>query len=133
LGDGVPVRLAGPGHLSMSVEIYFRVARDLDQRHRWEARTAGYMYALYDRSGREVLAYHWHPEGRSHITAPHLHLGAGAEVSRRDLADAHLPTGDIALEDVLRLAITDLGVRPLRRNWSDILDRTRRSGEESAT
>ena len=63
------------------------------------------------------------------MTAPHLHLGAGAEVGRRDLASAHLPTGLITLEDLFRLAITDLGVRPLRRDWSEILDRTRRSRE----
>jgi hypothetical protein len=96
-------------------------------------RIAGYQYALYDADDREILAYHWHPEGSSHVTAPHLHLGAGAEVGRRDLASALPPTGQITLEDVLRFAITDLGVRPLRRDWSEILHRTRRNRAGSTT
>ena len=91
------------------------------------------MYALYDVDGREVVAYHWHPEGRSGVTTPHLHLGTGASVGRRDLAGAHLPTGRILLEDVLRLGVAELGVRPLRRDWREILERARGSREESAT
>jgi hypothetical protein len=90
----------------------------------------GYQYTLRDIDGREIIAYHWHPEGRSHVTTPHIHLGPGAEMGRRDLARAHLPTGQVMLEDVLRFAITELGVRPLRRDWSEVLDRTRRVREQ---
>jgi hypothetical protein len=43
------------------------------------------------------------------------------------LARAHVPSGAVLLEDVLRLAIEDLGVRPARADWSDVLDATRAS------
>jgi hypothetical protein len=65
------------------------------------------------------------------MTAPHLHLGAGAAEGRLrpDLAGAHLPTGHIALQDVLRLAIAELGVRPTRPDWDDVLRTTREAYE----
>ncbi len=133
VGDLDPVPLPGTSRLFLSVWLYYLVTESAQPRGRWVVRIAGYQYALYDVDSREILAYHWHPEGSSHVTAPHLHLGSGAEVGRRDLAGAHLPTGHVALEDVLRLAIADLGVRPLRHDWSEVLDRTRRSREELAT
>ena len=37
------------------------------------------------------------------------------------LARAHIPTGTVQLFDVLRFGIADLGVRPLRADWRDIL------------
>lgn len=79
------------------------------------------MYSLNDAAGREILAYHWHPEGRSRITKPHLQLGKGADVRRTELADAHLPTGNVTLDENLLLAITEFGVRPIRADWHEIL------------
>jgi hypothetical protein len=127
VGDLDPLPLAGAGRLSLSIWHYYHVAEEPERPSHWAVRTAGYQYVLYGADGRAIVAYHWHPAGRSPVITPHLHLGAGAEVGRRDVADAHLPTGHITLEDVLRLAISEFGVRPLRRDWSEILDRTRRS------
>ena len=124
VGDLDPLPLAGAGRLSLSIWHYYRVTEESQRPGHRAVRTAGYRYALYGADGRAIVIYPWHPEGRSHMTTPHLHLGAGAEVGRRDLADAHLPTGHIVLQDVLRLAIAEFGVRPLRRDWSEILDRT---------
>jgi hypothetical protein len=82
--------------------------------------TTGYLYQL--RAGeRELLAYHWHPRGLSPHTDPHMHLGAAAELGFADLGTAHLPTGRIGLEHVLRLAIRDLGVEPRRGDWREVL------------
>jgi hypothetical protein len=83
---------------------------------------AGYFYALHDRDEREIVAYHWHPEGRSPIVTPHLHLGPGAAVGRLELTRGHLPTGRIGVSTLLQFAIRDLGVRPLRDDWVAILD-----------
>ncbi len=44
----------------------------------WTATVSTYRYGLYDRDGREILSYHWHPDARSHVTTPHLHLGAAS-------------------------------------------------------
>ena len=76
------------------------------------------------------MAYHWHPTERSDVMFPHLHLGPGAKAEQSELMKAHLPTGGIALEDVLRLAIRDFAVRPRRRNWAEILDSTQTAVEE---
>lgn len=86
--------------------------------------TTRYLYGLDDESGQEVLSYQWHPDSRSPITWPHLHLAAGAEVAHLHVARAHLSTGRVSIEQVLRLAIGELGVEPLRDDWSDVLDRT---------
>jgi hypothetical protein len=43
-------------------------------------------------------------------------------MGRPELINAHFPTGRIALEDVLRLAITEFGVRPPRSDWAEVYD-----------
>jgi hypothetical protein len=84
------------------------------------------MYALEMslQNQTELLAYHWHPNAPGEITIPHLHLSAAAQVRYAPLVKAHLPTGFVALQDVLRLAVDDLGVRPLRADWRTVLDET---------
>lgn len=83
------------------------------------ANVDGYRVELARADGRTILAYHWHPVGVSPVTWPHLHIG-GSLVGI-DLSKAHLPTGVVALQDVLRFAIADLGVEPLRDDWSEVL------------
>ncbi len=82
----------------------------------------GYAYSLDDADGREILAYHWDPRRSSHVRRPHLHLGAGARLGREDLLGSHLPTGFVAVQDLLLFAIRDLGVRPLRPDWESVLE-----------
>jgi hypothetical protein len=43
---------------------------------------------------------------------------------RTSLNDLHLPTGYVTLEEVIRFCLTDLRVRPLSRDWHDILQRS---------
>lgn len=76
--------------------------------------------------GPEVCSYQWHPVGQSPVTIPHLHIGRGATgnvttFGPRGLHRIHFPTKHIAVEDVLRLAITELGVEPRRPDWDAIL------------
>jgi hypothetical protein len=122
--DDAYARLDGAVRLSLAVEIYYRVvetpADGVDGP--WRVVIVSYIYTLYDADDALLLSYHWHPEGCSPITTPHLHLGSAA-VTQALLADAHLPTGIVSLPDMVRLAIRDLRVRPLRRNWSQVLDR----------
>lgn len=53
-----------------------------------------------------------------------MHLGPGAEIGFAPLHRAHLPTGRIAIEDLLRIAITEFGARPRRTDWQEVLDQT---------
>jgi hypothetical protein len=118
--------LPGQRGLALIVEQRYQII-ETDDRDRgpWKVSTAAYQYALDDADGREIIAYHWHPRGRSSETRPHLHLGAGAKVAYDVRAEAHLPTNRIALEDFLWLLIDGVGVEPRRDNWRDILAASR--------
>jgi len=85
---------------------------------------------LFDRDGRELIAYHWDTVGASSVTTPHMHVGStlahpGVSKPLRELVrrfgKAHLPTGYVTLAELLRVAITDLGVEPLRDDWQTVL------------
>lgn len=128
LGEGAPVPLAGTTRLALVVVQHYHVTRPEPPRGPWKVSTVGYEYALEDAEGHEIIAYHWHPGGPE-VTFPHLHLRTGAGAVRQELVQAHIPTGRIALEDVLRFAITVFGVRPQRDDWSDVLDRTQAAYE----
>ncbi len=91
----------------------------LDQQR--AATTRAYRYKLESGDGQEVLSYHWHPAGRSHVTEPHLHLGSLGGTFERLLAGRHLPTGEVSFQQFVRFLITEVGVRPLRDDWERVL------------
>jgi hypothetical protein len=129
------VQLASANAFSLALEYQFRIERSAADSNIWEARQVAYYYYFDDLQGREIFAYHWHPHVEG-MTYPHLHISPGAVRSavieraglseqanalRADLAAAHLPTGPIALERVLWLAIAQFGATPLRRDWRRLL------------
>ena len=126
LGPGAPVALRGTSRLRLTVRLRYRIV-ERPSRAGWVVEVAAYEYRLSDRDDREIMAYHWHPEGSSHVRTPHLHLGPGADVGLRALTTAHLPTGPIHLADVIDLAIESLGALPLRNDWRQVLDAARRA------
>jgi hypothetical protein len=117
LGDGDPVELGGSGGLSLAV---IEQVLALPVESSWEARGRAYKYTLAV-GGSELLAFHWHPPGPNGVRTPHLHVGAEIRIGDRWLAKAHLPTGVVALADVLALALGELGVRPLCDDWRTVL------------
>jgi hypothetical protein len=120
LADGDPVRLRDELRLTLDVTEQYRVCEDTDG---WRVEIVGYLYAIeYD--GRELVAYHWHPHGDSPITWPHMHVGADIRVGDRWLGKVHLPTGTVGLEQVVALAIVELGAEPLRDEWERLIDET---------
>ena len=121
LGNGDPVKLAGESRLSLSLRQNYRIVEFEGPRGPWKVQTVAYAYRL-DAPAGELIAYHWHPQGLSTVTSPHLHLGAGAELGFALLQGAHVPTGRIAIEDLLRLAIGELAVQPLRDDWREVLE-----------
>ncbi|HEY8489979.1 MAG TPA: hypothetical protein VIO14_03205 [Dehalococcoidia bacterium] len=98
----------------------------------WKVITVAYWYSLEDLESREVLAYHWHPNSGSPLVTPHLHLGTAYAVDPGPLVRCHLPTGRVAVEDVIRLAI-ELGARPLQKRWERILDEGQAAYEQWRT
>jgi hypothetical protein len=121
LGQGEPIRLRGPQRIHLRVRMRVRLFQAEPPRGLWDTQTAAYDFRLSAQGDREIVAYHWHPEGQSHVQTPHLHLGPGAEIGHAALRQAHLPTGSVPIQDVLRLAIETFEVEPIRRDWDRVL------------
>ncbi len=129
LGDGLPQKLRGTDLSLVLRQRYYVIKVEDPNRGPWKVSTAEYDYNFRDSETRVVIAYHWHPGGRQKVRRPHLHLDRGAEVGRQELHRAHIPTGRVAIEDVIRFAINELGVEPRRDDWEQILDQAQRVHE----
>lgn len=84
-----------------------------ESRPGWRVTTDAYSYRLDDGTGQELASWHWHPATGNHH--PHLHVAA------EPISGAHLPTGRVSIESVLRLLLTDLKVLPARDHADDFL------------
>lgn len=125
--------LVTPHDLFLKISVQYRVVENRSERLRrqWRISTASYWYTIEDKSGHEVVAYHWHPGAEGAVKTPHVHLGFGLGQIRAEFQKKHLPTGRVALEDILRCLITEFGVSPLRADWDLVLRRTLHSFERS--
>lgn len=87
-----------------------------------------YVQRVSTADGEESLAFHWTPSstGPNTVTVPHLRIGPAIVAGQtapgpRDLHKAHVPTGRVSLAAVVRLAIAEFGVAPLRADWERVL------------
>jgi hypothetical protein len=114
-----PLRLqsATLGSVQLRFRQQFRVIRD--GRSSFHVSTAAYFYRLDDAAGHELAAWHWHPGSR--VAYPHAHVACDTLTSA-----AHLPTGRVSIESVLRLLLNDLGVRAKRNDFADVLNEAER-------
>ena len=113
-----------------SIAMRFRVAANTSGEDRWEIQTFAYSYLLF-RDDKEEVGYHWDDEAVAGVPTPHVHFGkdlAHTGLPREDrdrlvtLAAAHMPTGLVPFTQILRAAIRDLGVEPLRRQGEGVED-----------
>ncbi len=132
-GDPFPLPRARGPSLRARLRQNFRIVRAEGQRGPWTVTITAYHYTLEESDGREVVSFQWHPTGPGALPYPHLHLGDAADVGRAELQGAHIPTGRVALEQVLRFAIETFKVRPRRGDWRDVLFGTRRRFEQWRT
>lgn len=121
LNERRPVRIRGVSRLWLSLQQYYRIVESQVPRTQWTVIETGYRYRIMDSDQREILAYHWHPTGRSSFISQHLHIGHGAMAAREELQTAHLPTGYVALADIIRLIIRDFRATPRRHDWESVL------------
>ncbi len=89
LGEGVATLSGG-----IATQFRMRIGYSLDATDErpplWSTRIASYEFTLHGADGREIVAWHWHPQARGEIAEPHLHLGAGSGVAGA-LAKGHCP------------------------------------------
>jgi hypothetical protein len=104
----------------------------------YDVRIAGYAYDVLDTEGREIIAYHWHPSGVSHVRRPHLHLSSklqpidiGRQQEPLRLANLHLYTGAMTPADFVELLIQELDVRPRTSGWERVLEEHRATLERT--
>jgi hypothetical protein len=129
LAGGEPVPLGGASQLRLTVLQQYRIVEDSGPRGPWKVQTVAYTYAFDDVDANELVGFHWHPRGPSPVTWPHLHVGPAAQVGAYIAPSTHIPTGRVSLEEVIRLAITELGVDTERDDWADVLDETQTAYE----
>lgn len=126
VGGGQPrIVLGGQTRYYLDLAQQFKVVEDeAADRGPYRVSTLQYVYELLDENGDRLLGFHWHPQsGASPYPHPHLHVGGGLGGIRRAPLKYHVPTGRVCLEQVLRFAISEMYVRPRRRDWSEILAR----------
>ncbi len=125
-GRAVPVQLNsqfGPVHL----EITLRCVAISADRRQVGLRAAWYRYTLLPEGQHEPM-FRWEyvsaPDGEDAFWARH-HLQGPAPINVGSqyvsLNDLHVPTGPVAIEEVVRFCINDLGVAPLADDWHTLL------------
>ena len=132
LGNFDTTPLRGTARIGLSVECVARVVQTKSDESNaaFDFQIVRYTYRLATRDDSELLAFHWTPDAdiRAEVTYPHLHIGRILTANQtalrpRDLHKAHIPTGIVPLGAIIRMAITEFGVTPLRSNFEEILRR----------
>lgn len=104
-----------------------RVAQQADKT--WRLRTTRYMYriqATQDPQDDDCLRWEYvsREERNDGYCRHHLHMQGEYELGpkrRIHLADAHIPTGWVTIEEIIRFLITDLGVPSKSDDWEKLL------------
>ncbi len=106
--------------LMLVFSLQLEPVKDADQ---WRMTTRRYDFTLVSRtrSTEVVFGWHWHPASkRSRITYPHVHVPSASAFKTR-----HIPTGRVALEDVILFGFDDLGVLPAHQDARRIVAEVR--------
>lgn len=119
-GNTVRVQSASDSHLRVEIGQRFRIVASEQERLSWTVLVTRYEFSISDDDEKEIVAYHFHP-GEQAFEGSHLHILSGAGTIRPDLRAAHLPTGPIAAQDFILMAIRDFNVRPLRSDYLRVL------------
>jgi hypothetical protein len=126
--------------LQLKIALDYQVLLDAREYNRplYRAEIARYLYVVHDVRGRELFAYHLHPDSVSDVWTPHLHVSVAQNVAlpsgpgnrgnaELPLGKLHFPTRRIDPSQLVRFLITELGVGPRRPDWESVLDRIERS------
>jgi len=104
----------GNSGLLLSLNQVYDIVEAEGERGRYKVATRSYIYTLYDKDG-EIVGFHYHPDQTPDIGFCHMHF------RRSDYKRAHFPTGRVAIEEVVALAIRDFGVAPRRDDHEEII------------
>lgn len=87
-----------------------------------------YEYAIeVAETNQEIVAFHWSGRGNGEVPFAHMHLGHANTVSDPFIGPkAHIPTGRVAIEDVIYFLIKELRIHPGTDDWQEILAEVRK-------
>lgn len=124
-GRGMVLKSQGkPITLLLAIQVEIVSGRQGVADERFKVSTRKWIHALR-REGREMVAYHWHPDEPGDKSYPHLHLDGKSS--------PHYPTGRVLIEDVLMLAV-EVGAEPINREkWDECYARNRSNFALGAT
>jgi len=115
------------GALQLSAGQRFRIVQHRDSGE-FITIVISYWYTLTTAGGAEILAWHWTPDAfdPSQRQWPHVHvghavLGGGGTYLPGSFGRLHIPTEVVPFAAVVRFAIEELGVSPLRGDWPAVL------------
>ncbi|GLW32307.1 hypothetical protein [Actinoplanes regularis] len=117
---GGPMLLTGEG-LQLDVGLQYELIKTGETgKNAYRVTTRAYAYTLLDEDNKPLYGWHWHPFGKSSFFAPHTHpfgMGAHSILPHR----AHMPSGRVSLESVVRCCIDQLGADAARDDWDKLL------------
>jgi hypothetical protein len=115
---------------------------DMDDGRKKHVQIREYIYQIIsEQDNKPLFEFHWHPEKFDRNTLepriykpgekppfPYPHVHVRAQDNRFDnLHKKHIPTGQIVFEDVLYFLLTDCGMKPLRKDWEEVLATTKKN------
>lgn len=120
-------------------KLFIDISQEIQQpnvRNNYLVSTKSYMYSILDAKNKELIGFHYHPElDDDPIIHPHIHVYADADqrFAEFNLHKRHIPSGRVALEDVLEWLIVEMQVKPRQSNWQKVLQLTRRKFKQNCT
>lgn len=127
--------------LGLTVGIDYEIVRtDKTGSSKFKVATRGYKHqvVMHDEDMTEVVLFHWHPgkgeHGKPLTVHPHIHIGPQLLDKDSSITSrAHIPSGRVAMEDVIEFLIRDCGVTPLRDDWESVLSESRNNFRQYAS
>jgi hypothetical protein len=127
-----PIRLRGAIPLHFSAGQRIRIVEARESTHSpFAVATVEYWYQFATARQEEILAFHWTPETErpGERRYPHLHVGStmiapDAPLFPKRFNKLHVPTERVPLAAIVRFAIDELDVEPIRAHWEEVLART---------
>jgi hypothetical protein len=122
---------ASKGYLKLTCEdgshLYVDINQEVDDpvpENRDRVSTKYYLYSIADSEMSDLVGFHYHPElNEDPVLYPHVHAYANKDDRYLSLGlhRRHIPSGRVALEDVVHWLIDELKVKPLRDDWESVL------------
>ena len=119
--------------------LYIDISQEIDDpvpENKDAVSTREYIYSILDAEEKDLIGFHYHPDlDDDPVLYPHIHVYADADkrFSFFNLHKRHIPSGRVALEDVIEWLIIELEIKPLREDWKEILQGTREKFKQSRT